>query len=366
MKKKLESQFSNRQYMLSKDFEIYYYKDTSPIKVPLHTHDYYEFYFFLEGDVSIEIGSRIYPIAFGDIMLIPPHTPHRPIIHSYDIPYRRFDFWISQDYCNHLLEISPDYTYVMQYTQTTKNYLFHTDRITFHSIESKILRLIEEMYTDHFGRAPQISLCINDLVLHLNRLIYEQIHPNKRDEGLSLCQNLCSFIEEHLDEDLSLERLSSEFYTSRYHISHIFKDNIGLSIHQYITKKRLALCRDAITGGDNITTVYQSFGFGDYSSFYRAFKKEYGISPKEYQASNPLIKEIQKKVTEVKQNKEMEVEYMTLLQRDRENREEGREEGLEKMAALTKLLLADNRMDELKKSLEDIDFRNQLFEEYHL
>lgn len=47
------------------------------------------------------------------------------------------------------------------------------------------------------------------------------------------------------------------------------------------------------------------------------------------QAKSPLIKEIHKKVTAVKENKEMEVEYMTLLQRDRENLELGREEGRE-------------------------------------
>ncbi len=52
-------------------------------------------------------------------------------------------------------------------------------------------------------------------------------------------------------------------------------------------------------------------------------------------AKYPLVKELHKKVNEVKQNKEMEVEYMTLLQRDRENMEQGEE----KMAALTKLLL---------------------------
>lgn len=45
------------------------------------------------------------------------------------------------------------------------------------------------------------------------------------------------------------------------------------------------------------------------------------------EATNPLIRELQKKVTEVKQSEEMEVEYMTLLQRDRENIELGREEG---------------------------------------
>ena len=92
------------------------------------------------------------------------------------------------------------------------------------------------------------------------------------------------------------------------------------------------------------------------------------------QAKSPLIKEIHKKVIEVKESKEMEVEYMTLLQRDRENielgREEGREEGREKgsnqMASLIKILLSENRTDELNLALEDSDFRNRLFEEYNI
>ena len=65
---------------------------------------------------------------------------------------------------------------------------------------------------------------------------------------------------------------------------------------------------------------------------------------------------------------------MTLLQRDRENielgREEGREEGREKgsnqMASLIKILLSENRTDELNRALEEPDFRNKLFEEYDI
>lgn len=55
------------------------------------------------------------------------------------------------------------------------------------------------------------------------------------------------------------------------------------------------------------------------------------------QATSPLIKEIHKKVNEVKQSREMEVEYMTLLQRDRENIEQGREEGARLAAKIIKL-----------------------------
>lgn len=66
------------------------------------------------------------------------------------------------------------------------------------------------------------------------------------------------------------------------------------------------------------------------------------------------------------QKYEMEVEYMTLLQRDRENIELGREEGSNQMASLIKILLSENRTDDLNRALEDSDFRNRLFEEYDI
>ena len=282
MKKNLQTAFITRQHMLSRDFELYYYNDHNLSKVDLHSHNYYEFYFFMEGDVSIQIGTEVYPIHFGDIMLVPPHIPHRPIIHSTASPYRRFVFWISQEYCNHLLQISKDYAYLMQHVQVSQNYFFPTDRITFNAIQSKLLRLIEEVRSDRFGRDAQIPLYVNDLLLYLNRLVYERLHPQKSRTEESLYQNVAAYIEEHLDEDLSLEKLAGEFFVSKYHIAHVFKDNLGLSIHQYITKNRLALCREAILGQMSITEAYQTFGFGDYSSFYRAFKKEYGISPKDF------------------------------------------------------------------------------------
>ncbi len=57
---------------------------------------------------------------------------------------------------------------------------------------------------------------------------------------------------------------------------------------------------------------------------------------------------------------------MTLLQRDRENIELGREKGSNQMASLIKILLSENCTDELNGALEDPDFRNKLFEEYDI
>lgn len=282
MKKNLQTAFQPRQYMLSRDFELFYYDDKNLAKVAPHTHDYYEFYFFIEGDVSMQVGDTIYPVRFGDAMLIPPQMPHHAIIHNQEVPYRRFVFWISKNFYDRLKQISPNYTYAMDYANEHEQYICHLDRITFTSVQSKILRLLEEMQSDHFGKELQIALYVDDFILSINRTVYNMVEPKKRSGNASLYSNLVDYIEDHLDEELSLDRLAARFYVSKYHIAHVFKDNLGLSIHQYITKKRLALCQEAIRTKMSIGEIYQTYGFGDYSSFYRAFKKEYGISPKEY------------------------------------------------------------------------------------
>ena len=91
------------------------------------------------------------------------------------------------------------------------------------------------------------------------------------------------YINRNITSDLTLESIANHFFVSKYHVAHIFKDNLGISLHQYVIKKRLNSCRRAIASGEPITSVAEKFGFADYTSFFRAFKKEYGISPKDYQ-----------------------------------------------------------------------------------
>ena len=282
MKKNLQSAFHTRQYMLSKDFEIYYYSDYYLSKVESHTHNYYEFYFFLEGNVDMIIEGDVFSMHPGDLVLIPPKIRHHAEIRNQELPYRRFVFWISREYCKRLLELSPDYVYLMQHVEVAGDYVFSNDIITFNTIQSKVFALIDEMRSNRFGRDARISLCVNDLILHLNRIVHERNYPKSEKEDKNLYQSLAEYIEKNLEGNLSLEHLAEVFYVSKYHIAHTFKDHTGLSIHQYITKKRLTACREAILGGSEITQAYLMFGFGDYSSFYRAFKKEYGISPREF------------------------------------------------------------------------------------
>ncbi len=286
MKKKLQTAFSSRQYMLSRDFELYYYNDRNLKKVDLHSHDYYEFYFFLEGNVSIRIRKEQFELKFGDIVVIPPGYAHQAVIHDAEIPYRRFVFWISRDFFLHLLELSADYGYLIRYVLENQRFVFHNDRVVFNGVQSRIFSLLEELHAERFAREARISLCVSDLILHLNRVMYEKTHLQSGGEEQSLYLRILDYIEEHVEEELSLDHLAAVFFVSKYHIAHIFKDNLGISVHQYVLKKRLALCRGEILSGENITEVCLSCGFQDYSSFYRAFKKEYGMSPREFRERN--------------------------------------------------------------------------------
>ena len=288
MKKNLQTAFNTRQYMLSKDFEIYYYDDKPAYKVDSHTHDYYEFYFFLEGDVSITIDRSMHSLKSGDVILIPPHVPHFITIHDKTISYRRFIFWISQAFLSDLEALSADYAYIFRHASESGEYIFHYDIISFNALQSKVFQLIEELQYNRFGKETKVSLCVNDLILHLSRTVYETSHPASADTDRNLYLNLLHYIEDHLEEDLSLDHLAQIFFVSKYHIAHMFKETIGLSIHQYIMKKRLAVCRDAILSHTGISKAYIQCGFKDYSSFYRAFKKEFGMSPKEFSELNTL------------------------------------------------------------------------------
>lgn len=280
-KQDLITPFSTRQYMFSRDYEIYYYSDKPGKAVAIHQHDYYEFYFFLEGNINILIDGTETHVVPGDMLIIPPGVLHRPVYLDSDTMYRRFVLWISTEYCNRLMEASLDYGYIFQLVSTTSQYRFSNDIVAFNDLQARLFSITDEVKGHRFGKDAKISLEINDLILTINRNIYDRRSYTSASGKTRLSETIREYIETHLEEDLSLDRLEQEFFVSKYHISHTFKEDMGISLHKYVQMRRLAAIRAIIKSGQSVTAIYQLYGFSDYSAFYRAYKKMYGESPGE-------------------------------------------------------------------------------------
>ena len=60
---------------------------------------------------------------------------------------------------------------------------------------------------------------------------------------------------------------------NKYYISHIFKESMGISIHQYMIQKRIEACKNALLTQKSLEEIAAMFGFANYSSFFRLLKR---------------------------------------------------------------------------------------------
>ena len=103
-----------------------------------------------------------------------------------------------------------------------------------------------------------------------------------RSEKPELLDDVVSYIETHLHEKISLAETAARFFVSESTIGQTFQKKMHVSFYHYVTQRRLIAAKSIISQESNLDILSEKVGFSDYSAFYRAFKKEFGISPREY------------------------------------------------------------------------------------
>jgi AraC-like DNA-binding protein len=144
----------------------------------------------------------------------------------------------------------------------------------------RLLSLYENIRPAHFenilAAAHILEACAG--YLYLKRLVQANTE--------SLHAKLEKYISENLSSDLPVERLCSEFRLSRTELYRYFDDLYGMSVAQYIKKRRLRYAADLVkTTKLSNMKICDRAGFSDYNYFTKMFKKEFGLSPRNYMKS---------------------------------------------------------------------------------
>src|SRR4051794_13945737 len=93
---------------------------------------------------------------------------------------------------------------------------------------------------------------------------------------------ICRFIEQHLDEPLTLTRLGKEFGQSPFHLQRRFKAAIGVSPRAYADSCRLRMLKRNLQAGDSVTRAMYDAGYGSSSRLYERTASQLGMTPDKY------------------------------------------------------------------------------------
>lgn len=274
--------FDTRQTMHSSSFEIFRYKDAYLKEIALHHHDFYEVYFFLSGNVQYNIESRSYLLTPGDVLLISPMELHQPMFGSEQREYERIVLWIDKQFLESISVSGKSFTTCFDTDSPNHSNLLRPEGVQ----RQFLMFLMEQLLQESASMEPYQDICalsyLAQVLVLLNRLSLQQRKEEAVTPQDSTVYNVLGYINEHYSENMTLDDLANKFFVSKYHLSREFQRLVGTSVHRYIVQKRLVMAKQMLSAGRPSSEVYQNCGFGDYSNFYRAFKAEYQISPKEF------------------------------------------------------------------------------------
>lgn len=248
----------------------------SPEGVNLHSHVFYEILYICSGNIQYLIKTERYQIQPGDIIIVPPGVGHQPILTDLqNMNYRRYVLWLSPQFMKGIIPLFPDYDF-------SKPRLFRTKGTKWAVLKDKFHAGILEAEQKRPGWNALVYANTLELITMLYRATSDKKSMQLKSEKPELLEKILTFIESNLAENLSLDDTGKRFFVSRSTISNTFRKEMGISFYQYVTQRRLVAAKNLILESLPMEMIAGKVGFSDYSSFYRAFKNEYGISPRQF------------------------------------------------------------------------------------
>lgn len=255
------------------------YKDEKAME--MHIHDCYEVYFSVSGGKQFLIDNQLYDINPGDLFLINQYDSHYLTQIDKEL-HERIVIMIDPDY---MKSISSDETNLDACFQNRSDHFSHKVTLS-QEQQSRFLYFINKIVTSNgFGHDLLERATFTELFVMINQIVAKR--ENKSDSEKPATYNeqvdsILSYLNNNIQDPISISDLSKQFYISESYICRIFKSATGTTINKYMTARRISIAKSLLAEGYGVSEVCDRCGFSDYSNFLKAFTKSVGISPKKY------------------------------------------------------------------------------------
>lgn len=236
----------------------------------MHSHDKYEIYCFLSGKAQYCVEGRRYDLSPGDIVLMRKGEVHLAEVDACK-DYERIGVHFDIDPKSPL----PLMQLLAPFHERPAGKFNHYPARLFPDNHWEFY--LKQLFA---RKGQETELCfLLPLLCELSEQFPKLLTSQEITAEKDIAAPIMKYINAHLTEELSLERLSRQFYTSQTHLNRLFRKSAGTTAWEYITVKRLFMAKELLSKGISATQVCTQCGFGDYSTFFRAYKRRFGVSP---------------------------------------------------------------------------------------
>lgn len=266
------------QIIIMDDFEANHNRDPYFKTIEFHAHDFLELYLFLDGSVTYYIEDQVYDLCPGDLLVIPPGKMHRPVIANENAAYERMVLWVNLEYISRL--DSSGYLSKELGSVGGNGYCvpLRGDKLSYMStLFQNIVTMQAENADEQFTQSA--------IRIYLWSMLKEYSMVESRESGEpEVIPQVIRYITEHYNEAITLDDIAARFFISKSYLSRHFKAYTNATVYAYIMALRITHARRMIRDGVPAVEAGHNCGFSDYSTFYKAFKAQTGMSPHQFKA----------------------------------------------------------------------------------
>lgn len=266
--------YEKKGYLLE-DFRLFHLRGAQGVKAEYHYHEFCKLLLLVSGSGGYRVEGQQYALQTGDIVLVGSRAVHRPEFQP-DAPYERIIVYIDPEFLRRQSTADCD---LLELFSGRQGHVLRCEK--WHPLLNLALALEKELSGQEFGRIILSSGLLLRMLVQIGR---EQRRGGAQRPAAIVPKDgrilqLMQYVDAHIGEDISIDALAEQFYMSKYHMMRLFRAETGQSVYSYLTQRRLMLARELIAGGMRATEAAFRSGFATYSSFTRAYGRQFGTTP---------------------------------------------------------------------------------------